>query len=153
MMTRWMMTMQLALPDTALGWFELAAFVVVYVTAFVTLKLTQRQQGKDLNGLGDRVKDLELGAERRQTQINTVSQLLAGQDNALRDAQKDIAHIETWQENFQREQQQMKEDIIGFISQRTSEITTAVHDLDKRVALLQHDMERTRKDNERRDNR
>ena len=144
---------QLALPETALGWFELIGFLVLYIGAFLALRHKQAATEKDVNGLGERVKDLELGAERRNTRLNVAETLLTNQDKDIRDAQADIARIENMIENFRTEQHEMKEEIIGFMSQRTHEITTSVHDLDKRVAVMQSAMDRLTRDHERREGR
>ena len=145
------------LPTSASDWLEIIALIVTWTLALSALYWAGRRRADrmdgDINGLGDRVKELELGAERRNTRLNTVESLLSNQDRDIRDSQGDIQRMNAMIENFRTEQHEMKEEIIGFMSQRTHEITTSVHDLDKRVAVMQSHIERLTKDNERRDGR
>ena len=153
MMARWRLYAQLAMPDTVLGWMELIGMlffpIVSAVGIYFFLKHGQADNQRDINGLGERVKELELGAERRNTRLNTVESLLANQDKDIRDSQGDIQRMNTMIENFRTEQHEMKLEIIAFISKRTDEIGRAVHKLDVDVAVLSEQV----KDSKRRDDR
>ena len=145
------------LPTTAVGWLEAIALIVMWTLSLSGLYWAGRRRADrmdaDMNGLGDRVKILELGAERRETRIGGVETTVRDHEGEMRRTRDDIGRVMAWMERSHTEQHEMKEELIGFMSERLSKLDASVHDLDKRLAVVQRDVEQLTRDNERRDAR
>ena len=136
-------------PDSIAGW--LALFLGL--SAVLAVLYGYAKGIAHLNGLGDRTKKLELAAERLDTENTNLKATVRDHDAEMRRTREDMSRVLTWMERAHTEQHEMKEELIGFISERLSKIDGAVHDLDKRLAVVQRDVEQLTRDNERRDAR
>jgi chromosome segregation ATPase len=169
-MMPWMPLLQFRLPETAADWFTLAGQAFVVVAGITAIVWRIRDHGRqiaawkkdgetpvatksDLDGVGERVKALELSGERRETRLGAMEVTVRDHQKDLDRAREEMGQVRAWMERSHADIHDMKQEIVGFISERTSKIDTAVHDLDKRLAVVQRDVEQLTRDNERRDAR
>jgi uncharacterized protein YoxC len=136
---RWTL-MQFAMPTSLLDWMELIGMIVFPVTAAIgiyhMLKTKQENNSKDIDGLGGRVKELELAGERRNTRIQAVEVIVSRHGTDISRLSEEMGELRQAVSSFSSSQHDMKLEIIGFISERTSKIDQSVHEVDKRVAVL-----------------
>lgn len=136
-------------PTTVAGWMAL----FLGLSAVVAVIYGYAKGIAHLNGLGDRTKKLELASERLEADNINTKATVRDHEAEMRRTREDVSRVMAWMERSHTELHEMKEELIGFVSERLSKIDTAVHDLDKRVAIVQRDIEQFARDQERRDGR
>jgi hypothetical protein len=77
-----------------------------------------------------------LAGERRNTRIQAVEVIVSRHGTDISRLSEEMGELRQAVSSFSSSQHDMKLEIIGFISERTSKIDQSVHEVDKRVAVL-----------------